>query len=62
MYVRFELTPSGTGTRIRMVETGFREMGWDDAKVGEMYHDHVEGWDMFIPRLGDYITQLVSAR
>jgi len=60
LLVTFELTPSGTGTRIRLVETGFREMGWEAAKVEEAYREHVTGWDTFIPRLGTYIARLVS--
>lgn len=61
MLVTFELTPAGGGTRIRMVETGFREMGWEVAKLEEQYQEHVTGWNTFIPRLGDYISRLVSA-
>ncbi|MEV6768932.1 SRPBCC family protein [Nocardia sp. NPDC051030] len=60
MLVTFELTPNGTGTTIRMVETGFREMGWEAAKLEETYLDHSNGWDTFIPRLGDYVARLVS--
>jgi uncharacterized protein YndB with AHSA1/START domain len=62
MLVTFTLTPSGSGTTIRMIETGFREMGWEAAKLEEMYHDHSNGWDMFVPRLGEYVTKLVSTR
>ena len=60
LLVTFELTPSGTGTRIRMTETGFREMGWEAAKLEAEYRDHVEGWDLYIPRLGEYVARLVS--
>ncbi|MEV6067506.1 SRPBCC family protein [Nocardia sp. NPDC052001] len=61
MLVTFELTPTDTGTTIRMVETGFREMGWEVAKLEAQYNDHVSGWDTYIPRLGEYIGKLVSA-
>ena len=61
LLVTFELTPSGTGTRIRLTETGFREMGWEEAKVAEQYLDHSVGWDTFVPRLGEYVARLVSA-
>ncbi len=60
LLVTFELTPSGTGTRIRMTETGVREMGWEAAKLEAEYRDHVEGWDLYIPRLGEYVARLVS--
>jgi uncharacterized protein YndB with AHSA1/START domain len=61
LLVTFELTPVGTGTRIRLTETGFRELGWEVAKLEEQYRDHVSGWDTFVPRLGEYVARLVSA-
>jgi uncharacterized protein YndB with AHSA1/START domain len=60
LLVTFELTPSGTGTRIRLTESGFREMGWADAKVAEQYREHGAGWDVFVPRLGEYLARLAS--
>jgi uncharacterized protein YndB with AHSA1/START domain len=60
LLVTFELTPSGTGTRIRLTEAGFREMGWEAAKLEEHYRDHITGWDTFVPRLGVYLARLVS--
>lgn len=60
LLVTFELTPSGTGTRIRLTEAGFREMGWAAAKLEEHYRDHITGWDTFVPRLGAYLARLVS--
>ncbi|MEU7908049.1 SRPBCC family protein [Actinoplanes sp. NPDC049118] len=61
LLVTFELTPAGAGTRIRLTETGFREMGWEAAKLEEWYRDHSTGWDTFVPRLGEYVARLVSA-
>jgi uncharacterized protein YndB with AHSA1/START domain len=61
LLVTFELTPSGSGTTIRLTETGFREMGWEAAKLEEQYQDHSVGWDTFVPQLGDYLAGLVSA-
>jgi uncharacterized protein YndB with AHSA1/START domain len=62
LLVSFELTPSGRGTRVRLIETGFREMGWEAAKLEEQYQDHGAGWDTFIARLGEYLARLVSTR
>ena len=62
LLVTFELTPSGTGTRVRLTETGFREMGWEVAKLEEQYNDHVSGWDTFVPRLAEYLAKLAPAR
>jgi uncharacterized protein YndB with AHSA1/START domain len=62
LLVTFELTPSGTGTTIRLTETGFREMGWETAKLEAEYRQHIVGWDIFVPRLGEYLARLVSIK
>jgi uncharacterized protein YndB with AHSA1/START domain len=62
LLVTFELTPSGDGTLVRMTETGFGQKGWEIAVLEEQYNDHVSGWNFYIPRLGEYVTRLVSAR
>ncbi len=56
--VVFELTPSGTGTRLRLTETGFRERGWEGAVLEERYRGNVVGWDHFLPRLVAYAGSL----
>ena len=61
LLVTFELIPSGTGTLLRLTETGFRERGWEAAVLEECYRDHATGWDHFLPRLGTYVARLVSA-
>jgi uncharacterized protein YndB with AHSA1/START domain len=62
LLVTFELIRTGAGTLLRLTETGFREQGWTVAKLEEQYHEHVVGWDTFVPRIGAYAEQLVSAR
>jgi uncharacterized protein YndB with AHSA1/START domain len=61
LLVTFDLVPRDGGTLVRMTETGFREMGWEVAVLEEQYQDHVNGWNHFIPRLGEYVARLVSA-
>ena len=56
--VVFELEPAGGGTLLRMTETGFRERGWDEAKVVAEHADHVSGWDFFLPRLPVYAVKV----
>ena len=56
--VVFELEPEGEGTLLRMTESGFRERGWDEAKVAAEYADHVTGWDFFLPRLPVYVAKV----
>lgn len=61
LLVTFELTPSGSGTVLRMTETGFRERGWEVAVLEQHYREHVDGWNTYLPRLRDYATRLVWA-
>jgi uncharacterized protein YndB with AHSA1/START domain len=61
LLVTFELVPSGTGTLLRLRETGFREQGWEAAVLEQQYREHVTGWDSFLPRLVTYVARLVSA-
>ena len=58
--VTFDLVPQSGGTLVRMTETGFREMGWEVAVLEEQYQDHVDGWNFYIPRLGEYVARLVA--
>ena len=60
--VRFELEPTAGGTLLRLTETGFRERGWDDAKVAAEYADHVAGWEHFLPRLPVYVAKVGATR
>jgi len=62
LLVTFELTPEGAGTAVRMTEVGFREMGWEVAVLEEAYRDHCTGWDIFLPRIGEYVNQMVASQ
>ncbi len=46
------------GTLLKMTETGFREMGWEVAVLEQQYHEHVTGWDFYLPRLVPYVATL----
>jgi uncharacterized protein YndB with AHSA1/START domain len=59
--VTLELIPSGSGTTLRLTETGFREQGWEVAVLEAAYQDHAESWDRFLPQLAEYVTRVVSA-
>ncbi|MDP5182029.1 SRPBCC family protein [Blastococcus sp. BMG 814] len=56
LLVTFDLTSSGSGTLLRMTETGFREMGWEAAVLEEQYRSHTTGWDHFLPRIAPYVA------
>ncbi len=57
----FELVPAGDGTLLRLTETGFREQGWEIAVLEQKYHENVEGWGRFVPRIAEYAERLVAA-
>ena len=60
LLVTFVLTPSGTGTLVRMTESGFREMGWEVALLEATFNDHISGWDFYMPRLAPYASSVVA--
>ena len=53
LLVTFELAPTADGTVLRLVESGFRERGWEIAQLEETYQDHVSGWDFYLPRIAE---------
>jgi len=62
LLVTLELVPSGTGTVLKLTETGFRERGWEPAVLEATYRDHTTGWDYFLPRLASYAEPLPGRR
>jgi hypothetical protein len=58
LLVVFEIEPADGGTVLRMTESGFRERGWDEAKVAAEYAEHVTGWDFYLPRLPVYAAKV----
>ncbi|HVB70128.1 MAG TPA: SRPBCC domain-containing protein [Acidimicrobiales bacterium] len=61
LLVTFELAASGAGTTLRMTENGFREIGWEEAVAVEAYLDHCNGWDTYVPSIGEYVMRLAAA-
>lgn len=51
--VTFTLTPSGTGTLVRFVETGHT--------TAAAHAENSQGWDHFLPRLAEYAPATVAA-
>ncbi len=52
-YVEFTLEPAGTGTRLRVVETGFAQLPQDTYR--KVYDGHTEGWPRELGELADYL-------
>ena len=44
---------SGTGTRLRVVETGFAQLPVDSRR--KTYDSHAEGWASELGELADYL-------
>jgi uncharacterized protein YndB with AHSA1/START domain len=61
LLVTFELSPSGTGTVLRLTETGFREQGWEMAVLEAAYQEHVSGWDFYLPRIAERAVRRVES-
>ena len=57
--VTFELAPADGGTTLRLTEEGFREVGWEAAKLEAYHRDHSTGWDEHLPSLAAYAADLV---
>ena len=60
--VEFRLTPEGTTTRLRLVESGLLEMDWSDEARTSYAEDHGKGWDMHMASLRNYVSQQALAK
>ena len=52
-YVEFTLEPSGPGTRLTVVETGFAQLSEDAYR--KAYDGNTEGWAKELGELADYL-------
>ena len=57
--VTFELVPERDGTLLRLTEAGFREIGWEAARLETYYRDHSSGWDEHLPHLAAYAANQI---
>lgn len=56
LLVEFTLTPEGTGTRLRVTETGFAALGTPEQDKASYYQDHDKGWDTHLASLQNYVA------
>lgn len=61
MLVTFSLIPDGDGTRLKVVEEGFRERGWEAAVLEECYNSHDDGWSRHLADLVTYVEEVVAS-
>lgn len=58
--VEFTLTPSGAGTRLRVVETGFDTLDISPDERWKYWEGNVEGWSAKLPELQAYVEEKVA--
>jgi len=58
MLVEFLLEPEGSGTRLRVVESGFDTIDWSDAEKTKYSEGHSRGWHVILGRLRDYASSV----
>jgi uncharacterized protein YndB with AHSA1/START domain len=52
--VEFTLEPEGSGTRLRVVESGFDKVDWSDERKARYIERHTDGWTRLLERLRDF--------
>lgn len=57
-YVEFTLEPTGAGTRLTVVESGFAQLPLPDRAAP--YEANAEGWDRELGELIDYLNQATA--
>jgi uncharacterized protein YndB with AHSA1/START domain len=55
--VEFSLTPDGSGTRLRVVESGFRELDLSDEERAKYAAGNIEGWASELSELAGYAAR-----
>jgi uncharacterized protein YndB with AHSA1/START domain len=62
--VEFSLTVEGEGTRLRVVESGFRELDGSEEENAKYAEEHRRGWELELGELHEYVLTHVrgSAR
>jgi uncharacterized protein YndB with AHSA1/START domain len=57
--VEFTLAADGDHTRLRVVESGFRELAWSEDKKAKYADENIRGWQLELDELRDYVSQHV---
>jgi len=56
--VEFTLAPEGSGTRLRVVESGFQGLSWAEADKARYVGENSAGWAHELGQLRDYAARL----
>lgn len=54
--VEFNLAAEGTGTRLRVTESGFAALRGPDQDKAARYESHEKGWEVHLARLQDHAS------
>ena len=57
--VEFTLAAEGDQTRLRVVETGFRELTWSEDKKASYAEENTQGWPLELEELREYVSKHV---
>jgi uncharacterized protein YndB with AHSA1/START domain len=58
--VAFSLSAEGESTRLRVVETGFRELRWTEDEKATYAQENEKGWDHELGELREYASKQVG--
>ena len=58
--VEFTLTPEGAGTRLRVVESGFRDLDLPEADQAQWAADNTQGWQGGFDLLKEYAQRAAA--
>jgi uncharacterized protein YndB with AHSA1/START domain len=57
--VHFTLAAEGDHTRLRVVESGFRELDWSEDKKASYAEENTQGWPLELDELREYVLKHV---
>jgi uncharacterized protein YndB with AHSA1/START domain len=57
--VEFSLTPEEEGTRLRVVESGFRQLEGSEEENAKDAEEHESGWELELGQLREYVSTQV---
>ena len=58
--VEFTLTPEGSGTRLRVVESGFQHLARPEADQERQFTDNTQGWQAELAELRGYVERVAA--
>ena len=58
--VEFTLADEGDRTRLRVVESGFRELDWSEDAKARYADENTQGWQLELDELREYVSKHVG--